>query len=281
MKINIIGAGRLGKNLALALIEDSEMHSFSIYNRTLESSQKAISEIGAGTPIVNKTDLAAADLTFITAPDDAIRSISEELATILLPGHFVVHCSGALSSQILDSIKKRGCLTASIHPLKAFSHLYSKGDAFVGCTCVIEGDEPVQNRLISLFKRLGAEVLSINASKKSTYHAGAVFASNYVVTLAKCALQLFTESGLSEQNAKLITQQLMQGSLKNLKYVDEISQALTGPIVRGDVATIQNHLQAIVDPEVNTFYRAAGRATLPMTELSDELSVQLKALFEG
>lgn len=273
MKFNIIGAGRLGKNLALALVARGDGQLVAICNHSLNSGMKAVAELGSGTAVASLAELPAVDVIFITTPDDCIAAIA---STLTCSNTLVVHCSGVLSSEILATLKKRGCLIASIHPLKAFRENYLQCDAFQGCDCMIEGDDEAVRLLTVLFSALGAQVMSINATKKNSYHAAAVMASNYVVTLAGCAIELLIEAGLSESQAKNMTQGLMRSSLTNIESTSHIAAALTGPLSRGDVSTVDKHLQAIQQPHISALYRAAALATLPLTNLDEKTICALR-----
>lgn len=278
MKINIIGAGRLGLSLARALLENNCAKPLTIYNRRLEPALEAIRTWGPGNAVETLADLPLADITLITAPDDAIARIAAQLAQSHLasPGQMVAHCSGVLGSEVLSPLRESGGLIASIHPLRAFRAGNVPFNAFQGCDCVVEGDAQVAQALTTLFTRIGAHVMPIQASKKAVYHAAAVMASNYLITLAGCANTLFHEAGLSDALAQNITNNLMQNSLTNLKETRQASLALTGPLARGDIQTITKHLNAIPSESIRTLYRAAGLATLPLTRLDDHVLHALK-----
>ncbi|HBI21521.1 MAG TPA: DUF2520 domain-containing protein [Legionella sp.] len=198
----------------------------------------------------------------------------------LLPGHVIAHCSGVLGSEILAPLREQGGLVASIHPLRAFRAHHVQINAFKDCDCVVEGDPDAVLTLTTLFTQMGAHVIPISASKKATYHAAAVMASNYMVTLASCAIALFHEAGLSEAQAQNITKDLMQSSLTHIREAAHINQALTGPLSRGDLNTVTLHLEAIQSESVNALYRAAGLATLPLTSLDESMRIALKNRFK-
>ncbi len=268
MRFNVIGAGRLGKNLALSLLSRADCELVAVCNQSIQSAVDAVAELGAGLAVGSLTELPSVDVTFITAPDDGLAEIARSLRGV---SGIVAHCSGALSSDVLTPLKRQGCLIASIHPLKAFRKNNTQSNAFKDCDCVIEGDELAVDLLTTLFFDMGANVLPILAAKKASYHAAAVMASNYLVTLAGCAVELLMDSGLTETQANSMTQGLMQSSLNNLKHSNHASEALTGPLSRGDIQTVHQHLQAIKNPSIDALYRTAGLATLPFTHLDDNV----------
>ena len=274
MKINIIGAGRLGQQLARALLDTNSAQSLTLCNRHINSARAAIKTLGAGHAVAALSALPFADITFITTPDDTIAGIAAQLA--ISPGHIVAHCSGVLSTDVLMPLAESGALVASIHPLRAFRAHHVQEKAFQDCDCVIEGSPEAVLALTTLFTQMGAHVIPITASKKATYHAAAVMASNYLVTLAGCAITLFHEAGLSEAQAQKMTEDLMQSSLTNIRDATHINQALTGPLARGDINTITVHLESIQSESISALYRAAALATLPLTNLEDSVLETLK-----
>lgn len=280
MRFNIIGAGRLGLHLAHAIQHHGLGELAGVYNRDLTHAQAAVQLVGSGCAVTSIAALPSAPLTFITTPDDAIASVAHALASnsLIQAGDMVVHCSGVLGSDILSSLQANGVLTASIHPAKAFCAHAIHPAIFQGCYCVVEGEPQSVALLMDLFTALGAAVHAIETEKKTNYHAAAVMASNYIVTLARCARQLFHEAGLEDGLAEGMTQQLLQTSLTNISHASSLSEALTGPLMRGDVLTIAKHIHAIKDPVINGLYRAAGLATLPLTRFNADNRVQMAGL---
>lgn len=279
MKFNVIGAGRLGKNLACALICDGH-ELIAVCNNHLSRASAAVAQLGQGRSVDSFACLPEVDITFITTPDDRIEAIATRLTEIKgFHTDIIVHCSGVLSSRNLQSLQTCGFKTASLHPLKAFTASAPQANAFYGCYCALEGDDEAVNTLSSLFSSLGAHLYQINAENKSQYHAAAVMASNYLVTLADCAEQLFQNAGLSHAQSKHMTQTLMSSSLNNMHHAADTRDALTGPLARGDAETISKHLHALKKTPVDAFYRAAALATLPITKLTLEKRQLLNGLF--
>ena len=280
MQFNIIGAGRLGTSLSFALIQQMNWQLNAICNQHVHRAEHQVRQLKAGQPVASISALPHAPVTFITTPDDALASVVEALTThsMLRPGDMVVHCSGVHSSTILSPLKSRGCVVASLHPLKAFPVTTPLAEAFKACDCVVEGDEPAVTFLATLFGQLGAKVISLSAEKKPLYHAAATMASNYVVTLASTATMMLTDAGIEPSQAKLMCEHLIENSLHNIKGSARAEQALTGPLMRGDMNTLLLHLNAMKHPHVEGLYRAAGLATLPLTNHSDDHLAALHAL---
>ena len=280
MKCNIIGAGRLGKNIVLALSKAQLISSFAICNRSLESAQKACLELGLGQAIAKIELLPAAEVTWLCCNDDAMSDVVATLAQsqVLKPNSFVIHCSGVLNSDLLKPLKKQGCFVASLHPLKAFKTNYLDSSAFKNLDCVLEGDAEVCEWLTSSFTQLGAQLIAIEPIAKAAYHAAACMASNYLITLAACSEELFLQAGIPPQHSRTMMVTLMQGNLNNLLQTEHIAASLTGPLVRGDVRTLALHLETIENPEIRRLYQSAALSTLSLTSLSEEIKEQIRAL---
>lgn len=282
MKCNLIGAGRLGKNIALALTSTSAISALTIYNRSLTSAQKACQDIGFGLAVSELKELPAADLTWLCCNDDAIATLVEALTSQahLQPGSFVIHSSGVLNSSSLAPLQSKGCAIASFHPLKAFKSNYLDVKAFNQVDCVFEGDPAVCGWLQQTFSQLGAYVSAISPEHKAMYHAAACMASNYLITLAACSEELLLKAGLSAPQSRRMLLNLLQGNVGNIQHSERIADALTGPLGRGDLNTLALHLAALENTNMHALYKAAGLATLPLTQLPAAQQEGIKNLLE-
>ncbi|MCZ6902689.1 MAG: DUF2520 domain-containing protein, partial [Rickettsia endosymbiont of Ixodes persulcatus] len=249
MNGHMIGAGRLGKNIARALTVSKLMALEFICNRSLKSAQQACNAIDAGTAVDSILKLPPTDVTWIASNDDAIESIIKTLAqnTHIKPGSFVIHCSGVLNSRLLSPLKERGCFIASFHPLKAFI-ADVEDNAFKGVDCVLEGDDEVCNWLKLTFNQIGANIITIQPEAKALYHCAATLASNYLITLAACSEELMRQAGIPAAHIRPMIGNLMQSNLNNLQRSEHMVDALTGPLMRGDLNTIQTHLKSLSNP---------------------------------
>lgn len=283
MKCNIIGAGRLGKAIALALHATGQVSIQALCNSNLASAERACVAIGAGNPVATVQQLPAADLTWIACSDDSIADVVRSLLenSALKSGSVVVHSSGVLDSTVLAPLQDRGCFIASLHPLKAFAADFLDEHAFQLVHCVLEGDIQACLYLTDLFEDLGAKLIRIRPESKALYHAAAVMASNYLITLAACSEALFKQAGIEANQTQNMILSLMQSNLNNINAKNAIAASLTGPLARGDMQTIERHLAAISDPLISALYKTAGLATLPLTQLSEENKKGLMALLQA
>lgn len=280
LTINIIGAGAVGQTVGHLLVKCNVAKIQVVLNTTPESSQRAINFIGQGEICTTINDLPCADLILLTVPDQQIVSVAENLSISpnLQSGTVVLHCSGALNSECLSSLRTKHCALASIHPALSFTEPHLAVLQFANTLCALEGDVAALNVLTPLFTTIGGQVYQIKPEHKTLYHVAAVFATNYTVTLVQQAYDGFLAAGLSKQQAKTLADAFLSNVSKNMEQVAEPKQALTGPLQRGDVVTIERHLQVLTDPDVRALYLSLAHATLSMTSLDDEILRELKDL---
>lgn len=283
MRINIIGAGRLGQTLGKLINLNTTNDIQAICNQSIESSRHAAQLIGAGTPYFKIADLPPAELTFITTPDDKIRAIAQALSeskSFMRPSA-VIHCSGALGSNLLESLKNQGCCIASIHPMNSFASPAFSVTQFKGTFCAGEGDAEALSKGFKIFHAIGGEVIHLNTHDKSLYHASGVIASNYLVTLAQQSLECLIHSGLEKKTAMQLLTRLMRGTLNNLEETLSPTDALTGPIKRGDINTVNQQIAALTPLGLEKFYSMMGQFTLKISGLSDEMMTQMNQSFSS
>ncbi|MDQ1270392.1 MAG: hypothetical protein QG618_1702 [Thermodesulfobacteriota bacterium] len=287
-KFSVIGCGRVGICLSAFLFK-KEYEPAGFFSRSRTSSQAARAAAGCGTVFDTAADCArAGDIVFITTPDGLIESICSDLArqNALGPETMVFHLSGAHSSGILAQAKQLGAVVGSIHPLQSFAP-YEPGQAspFKGINVSVEGDPDAVAQGKEIAAALGARAFAIPTESKTLYHASAVVASNYLVTLVRFALTLLMETGLREDVAFEILSPLIQGTLSNIGSRG-CTRALTGPVARGDHETVSRHLADIDEktPEYSALYRLLGAHTLDIAGagngLPEEAEKMLSQLFK-
>lgn len=244
--LNIIGCGNLGKTLGRLWAANGTFAIQDVLNRSLPSAAEAVEFMQAGKAIASLAELRAADVTMIVAPDDQIAACADALAQAGAPlsGSVVFHCSGALPSAVLRAVAEHGAAVASVHPIRSFADPALASKTFAGTYCGIEGDEDAVHLLTACFSDIGAHLVPVDAGFKSVYHAAAVFASNYLVTLLDVALQAYAKAGIPENVALELMQPLVRGTVDNVFRLGT-TDALTGPIARGDIATAVRQYQAV------------------------------------
>jgi predicted short-subunit dehydrogenase-like oxidoreductase (DUF2520 family) len=261
LKIGFIGAGTVATTLAIGL-NNKGYPVVAISSRRQESARNLAHRISGCRAYSNNQDVADnTELVFITTPDDIIASVAAEVKWH--PGQSVVHCSGAYSTDILEPARKSGSLIGAFHPLQTFAS--SKQENISGITFTLEAEEPLLTTLKDMATALGGNWIELKAGDKVLYHAAAVFACNYLVTLVKIATDLWQSFNIPPEQATQALLPLLRGTINNIDDIG-IPQCLTGPIARGDYGTINKHLNALqkVAPELVTTYQELGLKTIPI-----------------
>jgi predicted short-subunit dehydrogenase-like oxidoreductase (DUF2520 family) len=279
-RLNVIGAGRLGQTLSYLFAHKAAVLIQSVCTRSLTTAEQAVQLIGSGTPCAEIQKLNPANLMLLASKDAELEHICRDLSQsrILQAGNIVFHCSGVLSSDLLKPLQEQGVYIASIHPMQTFASAEKSIHCFEGTYCAMEGDVQALEILEPLFQAIGAHCYVIDKNKKALYHAAGVFASNYMLTLAHEALTCLNEAGVDSSTGLEVITHLMQGMLHHLKETGSVSKALTGPLQRGDLISIQKHLEAFSDPLMRKLYALLAEATLPLTENDASKLSQLRQL---
>lgn len=262
-QIGFIGAGITGTALAARLFEKGYGIK-AVASRTLSSAQRLASRAGSCQIFNNPQEVADnCQFIFITTPDDLINSIANSVQW--KKGQYVVHCSGALSLEVLDPAGIYGAIIGSLHPLQSFADVEQAYRNLPGSTFALEAEEPLLRELQEIVKSLQGRCFLLSGKDRALYHAGAVFASNYLVTLVKMAGDLFQDLGISSGDAVSALLPLLRGTLENIEKVG-FPHCLTGPIARGDLGTIRKHLQVLQmkNPQILASYKVLGWHTIPI-----------------
>ncbi len=271
----IVGCGKVGKALGKFLVA-AGYDVAGVSSKSLSSAREAAKLL--------RTDRCsdvpwkitpAADVVLITTPDGAIADTCGRIAENrgFKTGAVVLHCSGALPSTILAPARDCGAFTGSMHPLQSFASDLFDRNPFEGIIMAVEGEPKALVIATQMANDLGAVCLAIKTEGKTLYHAAAVAASNYLVTLMSMAFKLLDAAGISGASAFDVLKPLIDGTLANIKAVG-IPQALTGPIARGDVVTVKNHLSEIASrtPELMELFKTLSRYTIDIARAKGSLS---------
>ncbi len=279
IKLGFIGAGTVGTALAVRLAEKG-YPVVAVASRTFASAERlAVQVPGCMAVKTGQEVVEAAELIFITTPDDAIDQTASELNW--RPGKCVVHCSGAHSTDVLAEAKRAGASTGAFHPLQTFANVKYAIQNMPGSTFGIEGEEPLLSVLKEMAAALGGTPQVLRPEDKVLYHASAVIASNYLVTLVKVATDLWVDFGATREEAIKSLMPLIYGTLTNIQNVG-IPNCLTGPIARGDAGTIQKHLDALgkLAPDILPIYCELGLNTVPISLAKGRIDADQAAMLE-
>lgn len=267
--IAVIGVGRLGGALALALAE-KKYEIRQLISRRPEKAQKIAENIQPQPQILAPGELEkiSAEIVFVTTPDAEIQNVSKSLAEKLKHQPFVFHTSGALSSAILQDVKARGCRTGSLHPLVSVSDSFTGAEHFKNVFFCVEGDLQACETAEKIVADLAGKSFSIATEYKALYHASAVMASGHLTALVSASIEALTECGLNEREAQEILFPLIDSTARNLAFQTP-AEALTGTFARADVETLKRHLDSLrenVSEEVFAIYRQLGLLSLALAK---------------
>lgn len=270
--LSIIGSGHVARTLGRLWHGRQCVLLLDVLSRSPDNAQAACDFIGAGRALHEYGALAQADVYLIATPDDQIAACCGRLAASgrIVPGTIVFHCGGALPASVLQTASARGAAVASVHPIRSFALPEQVASSFAGTWCGMEGDAQALAVVAPLFEAIGAQCIAIDPSAKTVYHAAAVFASNYLVTVLDVAVQAYGRAGIAEDVALEIMQPLVR------KTVDQVfdagtAAALSGPIARGDMATVERQAQAL-----GAWDEAHGRLYACLAQATEQLARRRK-----
>lgn len=245
MNIGFVGNGAVASAFGCYLSRQGFVVS-SGYDRHLEKTARFADLTGAKACRSAQEVADASDLVFITTRDDQIEAVCGTMCRqqAILPRHWVGHMSGAHPSTILAPAARQGASVFSLHPLQAFADTETAVENLPATYFSLEGDDDRLEKVETMMQRLGNVCFRIGPEQKSLYHLAACTMSNYLVALMDAGLQAFEAIGIEPQQGFAAMRPLIQGTLNNIAQLGP-AKALTGPIARGDVGTIEQHLQVL------------------------------------
>lgn len=267
-QFGIVGSGRVAQALALGLSPHSSA-PLLLWGRSPEALDAAVARVGraVAAPSIDRL-MNDCDIIAIAVADDAIASVAADIAAAMPSGRapFIFHVSGRSGAAILDPLRTAGALTAAIHPAMTFT-----GDPQTEIARMAEARFAITGSSAEATARarhiaglLNGTAVEIAEERRALYHAGLCHASNHLVTLVAGASQALRVAGVDEPAALLAP--LVRAALEN--SLQHGFAALSGPLLRGDERTIDEHLVALADraPELLSAYRAMALATLDEIE---------------
>jgi len=270
--LGFIGAGAVAHALAPALAQ-AGYPVVSIFSRSEASAATLAARIPRCAVATSAEAItAAARVIFLTVPDDVIAPLAASLPW--QPGSAAIHCSGATPLTVLAAARARGVLVGALHPLLSISRaaaLEDRPGRFDGCTFAVNADPTLLPLLTTMVARLGARPLPLADEARIPYHLAAVIVSNYTVALLQTAAKLWSTFQASRDAALAGLVPLLRSVVDNTAR-QGIPGALTGPIARGDLGTLQAHLAYLRSPvtrdrfpqlaDIDQIYRRLGLLTI-------------------
>jgi predicted short-subunit dehydrogenase-like oxidoreductase (DUF2520 family) len=280
----VIGPGRLGATLVASL------GRAGIAVTGVVASPGSALDPHARPPRVSLSEgVTAVDVVWIAVPDDAIELVAHDVAAAL-PGPLerpvaAIHSSGLGSLDLLAPLRGLAAGILSLHPLQTFADTSPDGDVLRGVPMAVTGDTQADRDFGAwLAERLGAVPFMLADEAKPLYHLAAAVASNLFVALESEAAELLAAAtGLQPAAAAHLLDPLVATTAANIA-TRGASQALTGPVARGDVGTVRAHL-ALLDEQAPRFadtYRALSLQALHLAapRLDDDTIRTLRELFD-
>ena len=240
----IVGPGRMGLALAGAMVRSGWSGNLTFIGRT--SRRPPIHGPGSMADARYATPYEAGRFPppttlLITVPDSTVTEAASVMASLDLPPAIALHTSGALPSAALEPLASKGWKTGSIHPLVAVPDPDAGAGKLCGAWFGIEGEAEAVEAARGIVRLLGGNELILDTETKPLYHAAAVMASNHVVALLDVAVRMMTRCGVEPTDAAAALGALAAGAVEDVAAKGSL-QALTGPVLRGDAATVWAHL---------------------------------------
>jgi len=263
--VGLIGPGRAGIGLALALTQAG--YTVRLHGRKKKKVPSPLT-LSVGDGETAPDWVASAGVVILAVRDDGIRPLAEALAAAraITAEHVVLHLSGVQGQEALGPLVSSRAALGSFHPLQTIVEPERAPARLKGSWAAVEGMPRAVETAERLAQDMGMRPFRIATKAKAIYHAGAVFASNYLVVVEAIAQRLLRHAGLTDADAWAALRPLVEGTFENLGRI-EPKDALTGPIARGDTATIMRHLESLTFDD-GKLYRELGRAALELAQKS-------------
>jgi predicted short-subunit dehydrogenase-like oxidoreductase (DUF2520 family) len=260
LRIGVIGAGRVGTALAVALQRAG--HQVTGASAVSRASRERIERFLPDSPVLGPADvLAAADLVLLTVPDDALAGLVGGLAATGAPlaGRMLVHASGRHGLAVLEPAVRSGALPLALHPVMTFTGRPDDVDRLAGICFGVTAPAVLRPAAEVLVLEMGGEPVFIAEADRDLYHAALAGAANHLVTQVVQAEDLLARAGVG-QPARMLAP-LLSAALDNALRLGDA--ALTGPVARGDADTVAAHVRALraEAPEALPAYLALARLT--------------------
>jgi predicted short-subunit dehydrogenase-like oxidoreductase (DUF2520 family) len=242
--VGIIGAGRVGAVLGAALAAAG--HDVVAAAGLSAASAERAARLLPGTPLRHADEVvAAADLLVLAVPDDTLPGLVAGLAETgaWRRGQLAFHTSGAHGLAVLAPAQLEGVLPLALHPAMTFTGAPEDVDRLVGAPFGVTSRPEHRAVAETLVLEMGGEPFSVDESDRGLYHAALVTGANHLVTLVAEAADLLRTAGV-EDPARVLTPLLTAALDNGLRRGD---RGLTGPVSRGDVGTVANHLETLND----------------------------------
>ena len=263
LAVGVIGAGRAGTALGAALARAG--HEVVAVSAVSDASVRRARAVFPGAAIAEPAQvLRRADLVLLTVPDDALPALVSGLASTGAPveGRMLAHASGHYGIGVLEPATRQGALPLALHPVMTFTGRPDDVDRLRGICFGVTAPDVLRPAAEALVIEMGGEPVFVTEENRDLYHAAIAGAANHLITLVAQAQELLRAAGVSEP-ARVLGP-LLSASLDNaLRFGDA---GLTGPVARGDAATVAAHVAVLeASPDASAAAVAAYVALARLT----------------
>ncbi|MSV35752.1 MAG: DUF2520 domain-containing protein [Bryobacterales bacterium] len=263
--VAVIGSGRVASALARVLRERGAPLR-CVAGRNLEQAYVAAAFAGEGVEAVPIDCVpGVAQNVIIAVSDAAVTPVAEQLAKAGFTRGIALHTCGSRGPEALAPLADAGVSTGVLYPLQTFPTPEQGARSLPGTYFAIAGDGPALAWARELVALIPGKFIAAEPGKSALFHAAAVMASNYQMTLFDAALEALECAGANREEALAALAPIARATLENTLRMGP-QAALTGPISRGDAATVRRNLDALraVSRPTQDLYRAAGLRTIPI-----------------
>lgn len=248
IKIGFIGAGKVGFSLGKYFkINNKEVLGY--FSKSSESAKLASVFTETRHYFTMEQLIQECDTIFITTVDDEVSKVWNKIKELPIKNKIFCHTSGSLSSDIFSDLLESGAFGYSVHPMSPISDKFNSYKNFKDVFFTVEGSYEKIGEVYSLIASMGNTVKIIKKEDKKLYHAASVTASNLYVALMSRAVFYLSQCGFTEKEALEALYPLCHLNIENIKSKD-LEEALTGPVERGDISTLEAHLKVIPKEDV-------------------------------
>ncbi|HZJ66331.1 MAG TPA: DUF2520 domain-containing protein, partial [Kofleriaceae bacterium] len=216
--------------------------------------------------------LLETEVVILAVRDQVITEVAQMLlgTGLINTRHVLLHCAGAASArELLGPVADRVAGIGTLHPLSAIADGKISMRALKGTVFGVEGDDAGRTTAGKLVAAISGIVLPLDGTQMASYHAAAALASNYLVAAIDAAAAVLASAGVAADKAAQALIPLAEGALRNIA-AHGTTGGLTGPVRRGDLATVTRHLEAIRDrPELAEIYRVLARRAVEIASRID------------
>lgn len=265
LTIGFIGAGKVGFSLG-KLFSEKGLHVTGYYNRHIEAAIEAADFTGSSYFSDLETLVNSCNVLFLTVSDGEISTVFQSIKDSNISGKIICHTSGALSSlDAFGDIDKTGAYGYSVHPLFPVSSKTNSYRELEDAFFCIEGSAEYLDLITELLNSANIKTKIISSDKKVQYHAACAISSNLICGLINESISLMKQCGFDEDEAINALSPLIRSNVNHV-IEDGLVNALTGPVERNDLTTVQKHIACFDSEEEKYLYKAVSRQVLDIAK---------------